>query len=163
MDLLVGVLVTSRNCCYNPPVKIFLSSCRRLRGTSLVELTKQARKEFHSIQKLTPRRQPYIRSRYFEKDKIFISQFWDHLRTKERADKVRRLRFYSCAIDLLRNTFVAPEITQNPDNSNELLHRFLGKSADGERYYVQVKENRKSGRKDFMSTFPVKQKRPSAL
>jgi hypothetical protein len=116
---------------------------------------KLARREFHSIQKRTPRRQAYIRSKYFNKDKIFINQFWDHLSQKVREDKRRRLRFYACGIELIKNTAYSPETTQNPNNADELLHRFGGMTASGQLFYVQIKENKKNDRKDFMSVFPV--------
>jgi hypothetical protein len=136
--------------------QLYDSSLRRLPGSAADELIKLARKEFHVIQKRTPRRQAHIRSRYFTKDKVFINQFWDHLEQKNRQDKVRRLRLYVCAIDLIRNTTIAPVTMQNPNNSDEALHRFAGKTADGEIFYVQVKENKKNNRKDFMSVFPAK-------
>lgn len=117
---------------------------------------KLARQEFHYIQKRTPRRQAHVRSLYFGKDKVFINQFWDHLNQKNRRDKVRRLRLYTCAIDLICNTRLVPDTTQNPNNSDESLHRFGGKTATGELFYVQIKENKKSNRKDFMSVFPAK-------
>lgn len=134
----------------------YKSSCYQLSGSSADELMKKARQEYHLIQKRTPRRQAYVRSRYFTKDKVFINQFWDHLNQKNRQDKVRRLRLYICAIDLIRHTTDAPETMQNPNNSDESLHRFTGNTADGKVFYVQIKENKKNNRKDFISVFPAK-------
>ena len=139
------------------PKLYYSSPLRRLPGSSPDELMKLARQEYHSIQKRTPRRQTYIRSKYFGKrSKIFLSQFWEHLNQKNRRDRVRRLRLYICAIDLIRNSMITPYTTQNPNNPDEVLHRFSGKTANGEFYYVQIKENKKNDRKDFMSVFPVK-------
>jgi hypothetical protein len=137
-------------------LKLYTSTCRQLPGSSASELMKLARQEYHRLQKRTPRRQAYVRSKYFTKDKIFVNQFWDHLDQKNRQDKVRRLRLYPCAIDLIRNNMFAPETMQNPNNPDESLHRFVGKTANGEIFYVQVKENKKNNRKDFMSVFPAK-------
>ncbi len=136
--------------------KPYISTCRQLPGSSVEELMKLARREYHTLQKRTPRRQAYIRSKYFTKDKIFVNQFWDHLGQKNRQDKVRRLKLYACAIDLIRNNTSAPETMQNPNNPDESLHRFEGKTADGVAFYVQIKENKKNNRKDFMSAFPAK-------
>ncbi len=139
------------------PKLCYSSSFHRLPGSSPDELMKLARKEYHAIQKRTPRRQTYIRSKYFgRRNKIFLNQFWDHLNQKNRRDRVRRLRLYICAIDLIRNSTITPDTTQNPNNPDEELHRFCGKAADGEFYYVQIKENKKNDRKDFMSVFPTK-------
>jgi hypothetical protein len=132
------------------------STAHQLPGTSTDELMKLARREFHTAQKRTPRRQAHVRSRYFTKDKVFINQFWDHLDQKNRQDKVRRLKLYTCALDLIRNTTVAPQTMQNPNNADEILHRFSGKTANGTVFYVQIKENKKNNRKDFMSVFPAK-------
>ncbi len=115
-----------------------------------------ARREYHGIQKRTPRRVPYVRSKYFTKDKIFINNFWDHLSQKSSKDKVRRLKLYPCAIDVLRNCRAIPDSMQNPNNRAEMLHRLSAMTHDGVMFNVQIKEDKKTGRKDFISVFPVK-------
>ena len=100
------------------------------------------------------KRQPYIRSRYFSKDKVFLAYFWQHLRQKNFKDRARRLRFFEAALDVLRNTTYIPTTKQSPTDGNEVLHRFAGTTKDNELFYVQVKENKKTGRKDFISVFP---------
>ncbi|MGI9028002.1 MAG: hypothetical protein ACR2FM_04150 [Candidatus Saccharimonadales bacterium] len=146
-------------------MKVYQSKYDKLSGTSRDEVMKDARKTYHIIQKHT-KRQPYVRSVYFRKDKIFINTFWHHLAQKRRSDQVRRLKFYPCAIDLLRHTRFDSDTILKAKKLDELLHRFAGKSKDGELFYVQVKQNKKSGRKDFISVFPgeelPKRKRPSA-
>jgi hypothetical protein len=112
-----------------------------------------ARKEFQAIKRLT-KRQPYVRSKYFRGDKIFLSLFWEHLAQKHRGDRASRLKFYSAAIDLLRNTTADPSTLFGADDRNIMLHRFLGETKDGALFYVQVKQDKRSGRKDFMSVFP---------
>ncbi len=136
--------------------KIYKSKYGKLPGTSLEELIKLARREYHMIQKRTPRRAPYIRSKYFTKDKIFISNFWDHLNQKSPKERVRRLKLYSCAIDLLRNSSFAPDTIFKNYDLNSALHRFYGQTQDGEYFYVQVKENKRTNRKDLISVFPTK-------
>lgn len=121
-------------------------------GSDIAEVIKNARKEYTKIQHLT-RRQPYIRSVYFSKDKIFLSVFWHHLAQKHRAEKFVRAQLFLVAVDLMRKTTIEPETRIT---NGVLLHRFMGESKEGIRYYVQVKQEKKSGRKDFMSAFPVK-------
>ena len=137
-------------------MQLYASPYRPLPGSSVNELMKLARHEFHIIQKRTPRRQAHIRSHYFTRDKVFINQFWEHINQKSRRDRIRRLCLYTCAIDLIRNTTLTPETVQNPNNPNESLHRFAGKTTNGTVFYVQIKENKKNNRKDFMSVFPAK-------
>ncbi|MDZ7786484.1 MAG: hypothetical protein U5L95_05195 [Candidatus Saccharibacteria bacterium] len=52
---------------------VYKSKYGQLPGTDLKELTKLARAKYHAIQKRSPRRAPYVRSKYFTKDKIFIN------------------------------------------------------------------------------------------
>jgi hypothetical protein len=58
-----------------------------------------ARREYHLVQKRTPRRVPYIRSKYFKKDKVFLNTFWDHLKQKHPSEQAKRLKFYLAALD----------------------------------------------------------------
>lgn len=137
-------------------MKAYRSKYNKLPGTSYAEVMAAARREYHAIQKRTPRRQPYIRSRYFKKDKIFVNQFWVHLNQKVSADRFRRLKLYICAVDVIRNCPYTPDTMQNPNKADELLHRYTALTKDGEQFYVQVRENKVSKRKDFMSVFPGK-------
>ncbi len=134
-------------------MNVYKSKYGKLSGSSYDELAPVARAEFQRIKKLT-KRQPYVRSAYFSKDKIFLSLFWEHLAQKHRGDRTSRLKLYICAIDLLRHTKQAPDTIFRADDLNVLLHRFLGETKGGEQFYVQVKENKRTGRKDFMSVFP---------
>lgn len=134
---------------------MFHSKQSLLAGSSYTEVVKYARKEFNTIRKIT-KRQPYVRSKYFRGDKIFITIFWDHLMQKNRKERTKRLKLYSAAIDLLRNSTEAPETIFDNTNRDVLLHRFYGKTSDGIEFCVQVKEDKRSGRKDFMSVFDKK-------
>lgn len=138
---------------------VYKSKYSQLPGSSYVEAFAAARREYRLIQKRTPRRQPYVRSRYFTKDKIFLNEFWKHLEQKTRLDKFRRIKLYLCALDLLRNITDTPETIFDNKNRNIMLHRFIGVTKDGERFCVQIKENKRSNRKDFMSVFPAKKLR----
>lgn len=133
----------------------FTSKQNLLAGSSYDEVVAVARKEFNAIRKLT-KRQPYVRSSYFRGDKIFVTIFWDHLMQKHRRNRTLRLKFYKAAIDLLRNTTYAPDTIFDSKDKNTLLHRFYGKTREGIAFCVQVKEDKRSGRKDFMSVFDQK-------
>ncbi len=39
---------------------------------------------------------------------------------------------------------------------NVSLHRFYGQTKSGELFCVQIKQDKRTGRKDFMSVFPSK-------
>ena len=134
-------------------MNLYKSSRGKLPGSSYDEIAPLARKEYQRIKKLT-KRQPYLRSTYFARDKIFLSLFWEHLAQKHRGDRASRLKLYICALDLLRHSPHAPDTIFSSDNLNVLLHRFLGQTKDGEPFYVQVEEDKRTGRKDFMSVFP---------
>jgi len=134
-------------------MSVYRSKYSQLPGSSYDEVVPLARKEFQRIKKLT-KRQPYVRSVYFTKDKIFLSLFWEHLAHKHRGDRASRLKLYFCALDLLRHTRHAPDTIFNASNLNIMLHRFTGETKDGKLFYVQVKEDKRTGRKDFMSVFP---------
>lgn len=134
-------------------MKVYQSKYNKLSGTSYSELERKARKLHNTIVKKT-KRNAYIRSAYFKKDKVFITLFWQHLSQKPRRDRKRRLKYYACAIDLLRNTSHEPETKPNPNGKNEIVHRFAGITKDGDLFYVQVKEDKWSDNKFFMSVFP---------
>jgi len=137
-------------------MQAYRSKYSRLPGTTFNEIMAAARREYHAVQKRTPRRVPYVRSSYFAKDKVFLNTFWEHLKQKHPSEQARRLKFYLAALDLLRNTTYTGESIIEHNNPDVFLHRFLGQTHDGEHFYVQVKDNRRSGRKEFMSVFPAK-------
>lgn len=134
---------------------IYTTPQSKLSGTSVHEVRQKALLIFNQIKSRT-KRTPYVRSKYFRKDKIFLNIFWSHVYEKSEKDRVRRLKFYGCAIDLIRNSALNPETRENFQNKEELLHRFFGKTKSGEKFVVQIKENKRSKRKDFISVYPQK-------
>lgn len=124
-----------------------------LPGSSSLEVTKAARKVYRQISSQS-KRQPYIRSRYFNKEKVFVGSFWPHLLQKRRSDQVRRLKFFLCAIDLIRQTTALPISIAESQKPGSTLYRFEGLSSEGRHFYVQIIESNKTGRKDFISVFP---------
>jgi hypothetical protein len=135
-------------------MQLYKSKRPILSGSNYGETVKQARKIYHTIAKKTKRR-PYIRSKYFDKEKVFLDEFWNHLQQKAWGDRARRIKFYNCAIDLLIHSSLPPTTKVNPKNAEKLWHRFYGQALDGERFVVQVMESRKQLKKKFISVFPL--------
>ena len=133
----------------------YQTKIKKLPGTNYSEVKKHASLILNQIKKKTKRR-PYIRSAYFNKQKVFFDYFWIHLAQKNLKEKIRRIKYFSCAINLIENSKIAPISIENTDNRNEMLHRFAGKTKNKEVFFVQIKENKKSDKKYFMSCFPQK-------
>lgn len=135
-------------------MKVYQSRIPRLSGSDFREVNAKARLLYQKIKSKSKRR-PYIRSAYFKKEKIFLELFWIHLFEKSNwRDRVRRLKYFSCALDLLQNSRFHPNSKENPNKKSELLHRFAGLSKEGDLFYVQIKEDKKTKQKWFMSVFP---------
>ncbi len=126
----------------------------KLPGTSYKEVYKHAQAEFKIIKRHT-KRKPYIRSVYFNKQKIFFDFYWQHLfRSGGDRERVRRLKYFKAAIEVLKLSRHDPITKENPNKRTELLHRFAGLTREKELFYVQVKENKRTGSKQLMSCFP---------
>ncbi len=136
--------------------KTFQSRHSQIPGTSYDELSHIVRKEHDKIAKRT-KRQAYIRSSYFRSgkrgEKVFIGLYWEDIAKKNRKKKVERFKLYTAAIDLLLNSPHASEIILSESNKSIVLHRFYGVTRDGIHFCVQVKQNIRTGRLDFMSAF----------
>jgi len=137
--------------------QITLYKCKqnKIAGSSFNEIKSSAYGIFKSIKSKT-KRTPYIRSKYFKKDKIFINIFWKHLFDKKEKDRVRRLKFYNCGIELIEKSVNNPETRENFQKKDELLHRFYGRVRNNEKFVVQIKENKRTKRKDLISIYPIK-------
>ncbi len=123
-------------------------------GTDFKEVHPPARKLYNRIKSHT-KRQPYIKASYFGREKVFIELFWVHLNQKNRKERNKRLKYYACGIELLRLTRHQPATKKNLNRPGEQLHRFAGITPAGDLFYIQVKENTRTKRKDFMSVFPA--------
>ncbi len=134
-------------------LEIYRTKVLKIAGTKYSEVYKAAFNIFKQI-KSKSKRAPYIRSKYFRGEKIFLELFWVHLRQKHRGERLRRLKYYSCGLDLLKNSRYIPLIKINPENSSEKLYRFKGITKNGYIFFVQVKEDKNSKQKYFMSVFP---------
>jgi len=108
----------------------------------------------NKIKKQTKRR-PYVRSTYFNKQKIFFDFFWKHLFQKNPKERIRRLQYLAPALEIIKNSKNHPLSEENPHKKSEILHRFAGLTKDKELFYVQIKENKRNNKKYFMSCFPL--------
>lgn len=134
-------------------MEIYKTTKNKIAGTSFHEVNKTAEQLFKLIKSRT-KRTPYVRSKYFKKEKVFITLFWAHLFEKHEKDRMRRLKFFDCAIDLIKNSNFDPETRENFKKKDELLHRFCGITKNKEVFVVQIKENKRTKRKDLISIYP---------
>lgn len=134
-------------------MKAYQSKFKKLAGTNYKEVYSSAL-VIYKRTKTKSKRKPHIRSIYFNKNKVFLDYFWQHLRQKNLRDRTRRLKYYQCALDLVRNSKSEPTSKQNPNKKSEILHKFAGLTKNREVFYVQLRENKKTGQKEFMSVFP---------
>jgi len=134
---------------------LYQTKINKLSGTSYAEVREQALIVYKQIQKRT-KRKPYIRSAYFNKQKIFFDYFWIHLHQKSPKERFKRLKYFEVAIDLIKNSKNKPIFKQNPNKKTEIVYRFFGSIKNKEKFYVQIKENTRSKRKYFMSCFSGK-------
>lgn len=126
----------------------------KILGTNFKEVHKKAFDVYLEIKKKTKRR-PYIRSTYFKKEKIFLNLYWEHLLNQDNwRDRLRRIKYFIAALELMKNTTLEPTSKENPNKSGEIFHRFSGKDRDGEVFFVQIKEYRKKNQKYLISIFP---------
>ncbi len=140
-----------------PKENPYLAKSGLLKGTNLKEIGKKAMAEFREIERRT-KRKAYIKSAYFNKQKVFFDYFWDHLNQKRKRERKTRLKLFNVAIEVIKNSKNPPVSVDNPANRNETLHRFIGVTKNGKLFCVQIKEDKKKGNKYFMSAFWVKNK-----
>jgi len=126
---------------------------KKLPGTSYAEIREHVLFLFNQIKRKT-KRKPYIRSVYFKKQKVFFDYFWKHLFQKNHKERVRRLKYFEAALEVIRKSRNHPTSKENPHKKGEILHRFAGLTNDKELFYVQIKEDKRSEVKYFMSCFP---------
>lgn len=82
--------------------------------------------------------------------------FWQHLHEKMNIrNKTRRVKYFPCAIELIKNNRYEPISKENPNRQGEILHRFSGITPENEIFFVQIKEEKKTGQKWLMSVFPL--------
>lgn len=121
-------------------------------GSNYKEINKKVNSVYSSLQKRT-RRQPYIRSAYFLKKKVFLNIFWRHLFDKTYTVRASRLKLLPAAIDLVQKSRNHPITIDNQNNKSESLHRFYGITKDKIKFIVQVKQIKRNGKLYLMSIY----------
>jgi hypothetical protein len=135
-------------------MQIYQTKAGRLKGTDFTEVRKRAFFVFKQIKKKS-KRHPYIRSAYFNKEKIFLNLFWQHLFEKPLGERLRRLKYFAAAVELLEGSRSEPELKMDP-STKEQFYRFSGRSKEGDLFYVQIKCKYPSNNKHLISIFPAK-------
>ena len=135
-------------------MQYYKTRTKKLSGTHHERLMKKAFGQYKEIARKSKRR-PYLRSAYFDKQKIFLGLFWQHLHEKNLRDKARRLALFPCAIELIQKTKYEPSSKDNPNRKSEIFHRFAGSTPDNEIFFVQIKEDKNTKEKYFISAFPL--------
>ncbi len=134
-------------------MQVYKTKAKPLPGTSYPEIKKKAFGLYKQIKRKS-RRKPYIRAAYFRRDKVFLDTFWEHLFQKNFWDQMRRMKFFACGIELIQQSRTEPTSKENPNKRGEILHRFAGNTPNGEKFFVQIKEDKSSGKKFLISIFP---------
>lgn len=130
-------------------MKFYQTKIEKLSGSDYHEVHKKAFELYKKVKKQTKRR-PYLRSVYFNKDKKFLETFWHHLYEKKSLkNKVKRMKYFPCAIELIQKSRFEPSSKENPNKRTEILHRFTGATKDKDLFFVQrlekIKKLDKSG------------------
>ena len=119
-------------------MKIYRSKVKKLHGTNYREIYPKAYNCYKIIKRKSKRR-PYIKSSYFKNKKVFLELFWFQIRQKlNLRDKSRRLKYFPCAIDLIKNSKCEPDIKIK---HNEVFYRFYGMEEGLNIFCVQIKMN----------------------
>ena len=134
-------------------MKVYQTKEKLMPGTSYGDVYPAVFGIYKRLKKKSKRR-PYIRSAYFGKQKIFLDYFWEHLHQKNSRDRVRRLKFYLCALDLIKNSKHNPYTLDNVNRRSVMLHRFYGITKEGSEFSVQIMTDKRSGKKYLISVFP---------
>jgi hypothetical protein len=131
-------------------IQFYQSKYDRLRASNDREAFYEARLTFRKYD--NKRRQPYIRSKYFDGQKVFLNMFYIHLGQKSPREQRKRIVFVTCAIDLLQHTKIIPEyfVVKTIE-----YYRFYGQTKSGVKFAVQVMKDKKRNRY-FMSCFPIR-------
>jgi hypothetical protein len=64
------------------------------------------------------------------------------------------MKFFGCAIVLIKRSNFEPKSKENPNKPGEILHRFYGVTSENELFCVQIKEDKKKGQKFLISVYP---------
>lgn len=133
--------------------KAYQTKSKKLTGSNYGEVHRKAFGMYLQIKKRSKRR-VYLRSTYFHKDKIFLSLFWHHLNDKHHKERLRRLKYFPCGLELIKKSALDPISIESSEDHSQILHRFIGITSESDLFYVQIKENKRNGQKYLISVFP---------
>jgi len=68
---------------------------------------------------------------------------------------MRRMKFFGCALELIKNSRFEPTSKENPNKPTEILHRFAGVTKNNDLFFVQIKEDKRTSEKWLVSVFPI--------
>jgi hypothetical protein len=136
-------------------MKYYKTKSHLVDGDQYKEVEKNSRLIYKQIAAKS-KRNPYLRAPYFDKEKVFIEIFWTHLFQKSKTDRKRRLKYFSCALELIANSRYTPDTCLNPNGNGNTLYRFYGTTRTGQNFIVQISKDRRTGDKYLMSIFPEK-------
>lgn len=122
-------------------------------GTNYKEIKKKVDTIFKKIVGKT-KHQPYVRSTYFLKQKVFFNIFWVHLFDKQYSFRAERLKYFNASVELIKCSRNYPTTIENPNKNSELLHRFYGTTKEKRKFIVQIKEVKRTGKLYLVSVFP---------
>lgn len=139
-------------------MKIYQVKTSKLPGTEFKEVHKKAFR-YYQEERRKSKRKPYIRSAFFDKNKISLDLFWAHTFGKNYWDQIRRMRFFPCGLELIKGSRFEPDSKENPNKRNEIFHRFAGITPEKELFFVQIKAVKISSKKWLISVFPIENKK----
>lgn len=122
-------------------------------GSNYREIKKKVDDIFSKIERKT-KRQPYVRSAYFLKQKVFFNIFWRHLFDKQHSFRAERLKYFSPALELIQSSRNHPTTVDNPNKNSESLHRFYGLTHEKFKFIIQIKQIKRTGKLYLVSIFP---------
>ncbi len=128
----------------------------KIKGTDYPEVYKKAYNFYKIIKKNCNKRRPHVRSKYFMNQKVFLELFWVHLHQKNTGERQRRVAFLPAAVEFILNSVDKPSMVALSSKSSEIFYRFRAEASNGEVFFIQIKEHKKSGQKWLMSIFPEK-------
>lgn len=98
----------------------------------------------------------HISVRHISKNKRYFLIISGNIYSKKSPkERIRRLKYFAAALDVIRKSKNHPISEENRHKKGEMLHRFVGLTKERELFYVQIKEEKRSSRKYFMSCFPI--------
>jgi hypothetical protein len=132
------------------PVNYFKIKTPPFSGSSRQELFKKARRYYKDII-TNPRRKPAVRCKVLGGEKVFLEMFWQYIGVKNAGDRGRRVAYFNCAIELIKNTNCKPSTKIDPNSKKENL-QLGGITQTEQKFIVHIK--RDGGHYYLMSVFP---------